>query len=281
MRLDKKVERVAAFVHRLLQRAVYYNDAMVCAVLLLVGETAQSHTKIRDMLRSSHTALNANAPPSERGETDYDPKARDPQFARATRECLWVLNLLSRHSHPSVVRLSVLLLFGKEIVFDSHPLDDMTPTNFLQMFVDAKANTKKTHDKKATGMAVFRRTTNPSIMPSASDPYFINANAQEVDVSALFLHRYAIQRQRFLDSLSQVKPSWGDLAEDEDAAIRVTDVDTALFGPSGALDLTGGDKEAKETKKAKPPRRRTRRRTTSLFQRTLPTTTCSPRVTMA
>lgn len=231
MRADKSKERVAAFVHRLLQRAIFFNDAMVCAVLLLVGEMAQSHPHVRSMLK---------AHPSKAANTDYDPKAREPLFANASTECVWTLNLLSHHSHPSVVKLSVLLLFGEDIVFDVHPLDDMTPLNFLNMFVDAKANAKADDDdakggNTATGISVFHRAAHKASLPSTSDPYFINASAQDVDVSALFLHRYAVQRQRFLDGLSQVRSTWGDTSGEADVALRVTNLDAALFGPSGAL----------------------------------------------
>lgn len=45
-----------------------------------------------------------------------------------------------------------------------------------------------------TGISVFRRAAHIPHIPSASDPYFIQASASEVDVAALFLHRYAVQR---------------------------------------------------------------------------------------
>jgi ribosome biogenesis protein MAK21 len=245
LRADKSKERVAAFVHRLLQRAVFFNDAMVCAVLLLVGEMAQTHRHVRNMLRAhpKSGAASASSSSSAAGAlstTGYDPKAREPLFANASSECVWALNLLSHHSHPSVVKLSVLLLFGEDIVFDVHPLDDMTPLNFLNMFVDAKANAKASDDdakggNTTTGISVFHRAAHKANLPSTSDPYFINASAQDVDVSALFLHRYAVQRQRFLDGLSQVRSTWGDTSGEADVALRVTNLDATLFGPSGTL----------------------------------------------
>ncbi|KAK7195292.1 CBF/Mak21 family [Novymonas esmeraldas] len=255
MRADKSKARVTAFVHRLLQRAIFFNDAMICAVLLLVGEMAQAHPHVRNMLKARanpDTAATATtAAAAHKGKTghagagaavasaDYDPKAREPLFANAAGECVWTLNVLARHSHPSVVKLSVLLLFGEDIVFDVHPLDDMTPLNFLNMFVDARANVKEDDDAKggntATGISVFHRSAHKASLPSTSDPYFINASAQNVDVSALFLHRYAVQRQRFLEGLSQVRSTWGDTSGEADVAMRVTNIDAALFGPSGVL----------------------------------------------
>lgn len=264
MRADKNQERVVAFVHRLLQRAVFFTDAMVCAVLLLVGEMSAAHPYVRQLIKPA-AAAKAKATSTAVAEQRYDPKARDPQFARASTECLWTLNLFTRHSHPSVVKLAVLLLFNEEVVFDVHPLDDMTDLNFLQMFVDAKSQSKSGTEEKATGgntgMSVFKRTIHTPSIPSASDAYFINASAQDVDVSALFLHRYAVQRQRFLDGLSQVRSTWGDTSGEADVAVRVGNIDNALFGPSGTLgdaaedgdddDDSDADSEADLTNKDK------------------------------
>ncbi|KAG5501498.1 hypothetical protein JKF63_03327 [Porcisia hertigi] len=267
MRADTSKARVAAFVHRLLQRAIFFNDAMICAVLLLVGEMSQAHPHVRNMLKAHANPAAASAAIAPKGKAPggtipnaaaaaaaaaasaaasassscYDPKAREPLFANAASECVWTLNVLSRHSHPSVVKLSVLLLFGEDIVFDVHPLDDMTPLNFLNMFVDAKANVKDDDDAASkggnttTGISVFHRASHKASLPSTSDPYFINASAQDVDVAALFLHRYAVQRQRFLEGLSQVRSTWGDTSGEADVAMRVTNLDAALFGPSGTL----------------------------------------------
>lgn len=278
LRADTSKERVAAFVHRLLQRAVYFNDAMICAVLLLVGEMAQAHPHIRQMLRARPQGSGGKSLTSSKSTASaassslpqaaaYDPKAREPQYAHASQEAVWTLDLLSRHSHPSVVKLSVLLLYGEDIVFDVHPLDDMTPLNFLNMLVDAKVSAKDGEEGpstagstsaagKTTGISVFHRTAHKATLPSTSDPYFIHAKAQDVDVAALFLHRYAVQRQRFLDGLSQVRSTWGDISGETDVAVRVTNIDAALFGPSGTLgDATASAEEAAgaaDAKKKKP-----------------------------
>eukprot|EP00744_Colponema_vietnamica_P011384 GILI01016012.1.p1 GENE.GILI01016012.1~~GILI01016012.1.p1 ORF type:complete len:913 (-),score=297.73 GILI01016012.1:94-2832(-) len=159
----------------------------------------------------------------------YDAKAREPQFARAQKECYWTLNALSRHSHPAVVKITVLLLLGEEVVFDSHPLDDLTITNFLQMFADAKSTMKSGDEGTTTGgnkgVAVFRRTIHVAANPSAADALFVSAAPESVDVTALFLHRYAVQRHKFLDALTDKKNNpWGDgKADGEDYDILASD----------------------------------------------------------
>eukprot|EP00658_Telonema_sp_P-2_P001381 TRINITY_DN1051_c0_g1_i3.p1 TRINITY_DN1051_c0_g1~~TRINITY_DN1051_c0_g1_i3.p1 ORF type:complete len:391 (-),score=161.88 TRINITY_DN1051_c0_g1_i3:175-1347(-) len=124
------------------------------------------------------------------------------------RRSIWALSMLSRHSHPAVAKISVLLLLGQEVVFDSHPLDDLTLPNFLQMFVDAKATPTEdltTVTGGSKGVAVFKRTMHVPVIPSASDAHFVEATPETVDVTALFLHRYAVQRQQFLHSQTSKK----------------------------------------------------------------------------
>ena len=166
----------------------------------------------------------------------YDAKAREPQFARAQKECFWTLNALSRHTHPAVVKIAVLLLLGEDVVFDSHPLDDLTIANFLQMFADAKSTAKAGEEGTTTGgnkgVAVFRRTIHVAANPSTSDALFVSAAPESVDVTALFLHRYAVQRHKFLDALTDKKSNpWGDAnalvgeSDDEDADVDAEDFD--------------------------------------------------------
>lgn len=297
LRSDTNPHRVAAFVHRLLQRSLMLHDAMVCAILLLVGEMAQAYPLVRALITgkgvvrpsSSHSSSNDRsksgavggeetikggknhrggemkshddgsspfrASPTSSPTGGYDPTHRTPDVqAGASRECLWTLNLLSRHSHPSVVQLAVLLLFQEDVVFDSHPLDDMTTLNFLEMLVDTSregsrskrsdllgsagsaSGTAKEEKSSVSGISVFRRTAQGgTVLPSASDTFFIQAKPSEVPVSALFLHRYAVQRQRFLDGLSQTRSTWGDASGEADVALRVRQLDKSLFGTSGVL----------------------------------------------
>lgn len=299
MRADTNPHRVAAFVHRLLQRSLMLHDAMVCAILLLVGEMANAYPLVRALITgkgvtrpsSSHSSRREGstqetwtgeekqtkgmtphrggemtphgdgshplrASPTSSAAGGYDPTHRTPDVqAGASRECLWTLNLLARHSHPSVVQLAVLLLFQEDVVFDSHPLDDLTTLNFLEMLVDTSREGSRSKrldplggsagsvsgaakDEKSSvgGVSVFRRTVQGgTVLPSASDKFFIQAKPSEVPVSALFLHRYAVQRQRFLDGLSQTRSTWGDASGEADVALRVRQLDKSLFGTSGVL----------------------------------------------
>lgn len=62
MRTDTNEERVTAFVHRLLQRALYFNPAMICAILLLVGEMVSTRIMVRHLIQP----VNKNKLPSSK-----------------------------------------------------------------------------------------------------------------------------------------------------------------------------------------------------------------------
>jgi len=249
LRTDSNSARVTAFVQRLVQRCIYFSEAFICAVLLLVGELVQTNPMVKKLLQNRPIETGSSTPAKV-----YDPKHRDPQHCGATNSTLWVLNTLTRHSHPSVVKLAVLILFGEELAFDSHPLDDISLSNFLNMFVDAKqkdvVDGTQVRDSHSKGVPVFRRAVHIPSIPSASDSYFVQADPEMVDVGAIFVHRYAVQRQRFLDGLAQVKSSWGDACGEDEVPANLTSCD-ALFGPEGgATKGTKDEKVPKNEKKA-------------------------------
>ena len=313
VRNDKNPNRVAAFVHRLLQRCMFANEAFICASLLLVAEAVNCHTTVRNLIRGKKATAetkkslvggaqvkSATAADDEDEEerfvdadrvkkttaqqqkkkpaaekpaaapdaaTRYNPQGRDPQYSHAASECFWVLNSLARHSHPSVVKLAVLIREGCDVSFDTHPLDDLTITNFLEMFVDASGGGEGTgpsdaHGNKLVsadtkGVAVFRRAVHVPHIPRFSDPNFAKQNPQDVDVSALFLHRFAVQRERFVEERGK-KPSaiWGTAEDDEEEKAeedgdavegRVSNINNAFMGAE--LKSEKKKEKKKDTKK--------------------------------
>jgi ribosome biogenesis protein MAK21 len=213
---DPSEDRVSAFVQRLLHRCLFDTEACICSTLLLIGELRQSRPFVRTLIsRQSEVSR-------------FDPQQREPMYAHAAGSCLWVLSLLMKHSHPSVVKLAVLLLLGSEIFFDSHPLDDLNLTNFLQMFADAETAGDTPGPEK--GVPVFRRSVHVPSIPSTSDDVFARAAPHSIDVSAIFLHRYVVQRQRFIDTQNQVRSNWGTTQGDDLLAERITDAEAAMFG---------------------------------------------------
>ena len=283
MRDDKNSERVVSFVHRLLQRALYHVEAFACAVLLLVAEVSRVHPLVRDLFRQQPQADGAalgeddeeehfvdadkaatvpNSKPEKKAKAqrEYSPTARDPQYARGRSEAMWTVNLLAHHTHPTVVKLAVLLLLGEDLSFDVHPLDDISFANFLDMFVenDAKEDREQGADGTAStatrlkGVPVFRRAVHVPSLPHMTSPEFIAMAPEDVDVSALFLHRFVRQRERFVASQADPSAVWEgrDAAEPPDAATALSGTNS-LFGPSATKKKN--KKKAKKEQAAEPP----------------------------
>eukprot|EP00672_Neobodo_designis_P021549 CAMPEP_0174852304 /NCGR_PEP_ID=MMETSP1114-20130205/25290_1 /TAXON_ID=312471 /ORGANISM="Neobodo designis, Strain CCAP 1951/1" /LENGTH=776 /DNA_ID=CAMNT_0016086889 /DNA_START=27 /DNA_END=2354 /DNA_ORIENTATION=- len=224
LREDSQQDRVVAFVHRLLQRCTVNSDPFVCASLLLIAELVRSVPLVASLLQQRAST----------GPSEYSPVAREPLFAKAKTECLWVLNLLQRHSHPSVVKLVVLLLLGEDVVYDIHPLDDLTLANFLNMFTDVDVDPSSVNRGANKGVPVFRRQMRVAALPRVSDRTFLEAAPDQVDPAHMFMHRYAHQRERFLARKTEpTSAAWESQAEKEAEDLQPTD---ALFGPALAAD---------------------------------------------
>jgi len=88
--------------------------------------------------------------PTQQGR--YDARKRDPLYCNADTSCLWELNLLSSHLHPSVATMAQTLLVGANVVYDGDPLKDLTLAAFLDKFV-TKASAHKTKIANASAAA--------------------------------------------------------------------------------------------------------------------------------
>lgn len=207
--------RVASFVHRMLQQCSFHNEAYVCSVLLMVGEFSRISPVVASLFNAATSGTRKQESKSARqqqgadddnqntnNDGSYDPKQRDPRFTNCVERhaCFWQLSALSRHSHPSVARLAKSLLAGDVIGFDVHPLDDLTLIHFLDMITEGKTTEKKKPSTEGKGVPVFHRNQHVPVLPKASDAAFARVHPSAVDPAALFLHRFAHQRQRFMHS---------------------------------------------------------------------------------
>jgi ribosome biogenesis protein MAK21 len=67
--------------------------------------------------------------------TGYEPAKRDPLFAKAEESCLWEINALCSHYHPSVVSFAKKMREAMEAIkYEGDPLKDFTFGSFLDKF---------------------------------------------------------------------------------------------------------------------------------------------------
>ncbi|KAI8834319.1 CBF/Mak21 family-domain-containing protein [Chytridium lagenaria] len=149
---DSLVVRVQAFLKRLLQLCSIMTSPFTCASLFMFSEIARSKPGVwslvlqpednteesfGDVDEDGTTTAKAGKPSRIAG---YDWKKRDPMHSLANASCLWELNALALHFHPTVSFYAKQLLTGKPIaapesVASYDPLQNHTLSRFLDRFV--------------------------------------------------------------------------------------------------------------------------------------------------
>ncbi|CAH1791855.1 unnamed protein product, partial [Owenia fusiformis] len=121
----------------------------------------------------------------------YDPYHRNPLYSLADRECIWELEKLETHFHPSVAMFAQAVMKGESIQYTSDPLQDFTLIKFLDRFV--YRNPKK---KLADSVSVMRRkeidVKGVKALAVNSDK-FLETTEEKIPVDEKFFHRYFSQ----------------------------------------------------------------------------------------
>jgi hypothetical protein len=142
---DNNINRVGAFLKRLLGLCLISEPPFICCVLLIVSQVLRNKHKLWKMLE-----LNKNT-------EVYDHIKRDPIYTNASDFGLAELNILSMHYHPTIQKFTKFIIenFNKEVIdYEGDPLVDFSLVNFLEKFilknpkVAKKSKQKKTEDEK-------------------------------------------------------------------------------------------------------------------------------------
>ncbi|KAI6190400.1 CBF/Mak21 family protein [Aphelenchoides bicaudatus] len=147
LKTDTVIERVRAFVKRLMQLALNNSASFAAAALLTYDELLKdkpSVIKVGDekMQKELVTKLDGSG---------YKPEVRNPLFARADLSTDTELLLLSQHFHPSVAHFAQSIVRGKPIVYKGNALMDFTLIRFLDRL--AFKNPKQKHKTAENGDA--------------------------------------------------------------------------------------------------------------------------------
>ncbi|KAJ3325788.1 hypothetical protein HDU76_013126 [Blyttiomyces sp. JEL0837] len=165
LKSDVSLNRVRAFVKRLVQTCTMATPPFICASLFLIGDVAKAKPGIWGMItqpeEDDFEEKFFDAPDededSEKGGDDaerkaaadkprqgddkkYDPRNRNPLYCRAELSCLWELLQFTQHFHPTVALYASTLLEGRPIVAPPNtkaydPLQNHTLARFLDRFV--------------------------------------------------------------------------------------------------------------------------------------------------
>ncbi|RXG55749.1 CCAAT/enhancer-binding protein zeta [Armadillidium vulgare] len=221
---DTNVNRVCAFVRRLLQVARYHSSEVASGVLFLISETVKDNRLLRkdlvfflmtgydmkpviktefvdkerkgDFKKKHRKKLLENSEKitvmQEVRTTEYNSHIRNPLYCGADLLPFWELVYFQKHFHPTVSLFASKLLEQIFIQYSGDPLEDLTLTRFLDRFV--QRNPKKIKTDKNDIAAVFgsRSVYAPkgsrSIKIDSED--FKNLQTDDVAPEDLFLHSY-------------------------------------------------------------------------------------------
>jgi len=124
-------------------------------------------------------------------KTGYLPQERNPMFCGAETSCLWELESLAEHFHPSVALFARNLLDNEKIKYGGDPLHDFTIPRFLDRFVFRNPKKDPGKNKPTTVLGkrnVYRPKGIKAIAPDSKD--FINRDVSSVPQDEMFLYKY-------------------------------------------------------------------------------------------
>ena len=161
----------------------------------------------------------------------YDPSKRDPQYAHAERSCMWEVQALSQHAHPSVSAMAKSMLAGVPVQYKGDPLKDFVLAEFLGKFI-----AKKTKPKKVQGGDSYMQPTGADKAPNMLAAY----EKKSVAPDEAFFHKFfEIRDSRAAKTLLKAKKRRAEEADvsDDDSSLAEDDF---LAGEEGD-DATYGD----------------------------------------
>ncbi|XP_067681734.1 CCAAT/enhancer-binding protein zeta-like [Haliotis asinina] len=120
----------------------------------------------------------------------YDPFHRNPVYCGADQACVWELEKLANHFHPSVALFAKTLLQKSPIVYTSDPLQDFTLIKFLNRFV--YKNPKKLEAVSKSVMSA-KQSVPKNQVPVTSDS-FIDRDENSIPEDEKYLYKYFSQK---------------------------------------------------------------------------------------
>lgn len=155
LRADVNLDRVKAFVKRLLQVVTMHQPSFICGTLYLLRELekvfpslstlidlpeedgSDEEEVIQDVYDKDSLldhAMPSSAMANKPSCQIYDPRKRDPTHANASSSPIWELLSLTAHYHPSVTLFATRLL-GHDSMPPKPDLQQNTLISFLDKFV--------------------------------------------------------------------------------------------------------------------------------------------------
>ncbi|CAL1383487.1 unnamed protein product [Linum trigynum] len=165
----------------------------------------------------------------------YDPRHREPSYCNADRASWWELRVLATHAHPSVATMAGTLLSGANIVYNGNPLNDLSPSAFLDKFMEKKPKQKEWH-----GGSQIEPSKKLDMDNNLIGPEILSLAEEDVAPEDVVFHKFYANKANSTNPKKQKKKKKKTSAE-EDAE------DLFDAGDGGADDdVAGGDESDNE-----------------------------------
>ncbi|KAJ7365571.1 hypothetical protein OS493_005686 [Desmophyllum pertusum] len=228
LKSDPSLNRLKAFVKRILQVCSFQQPAFICGTLFMVSELTKlkpaiksltqqpeeddeeehfvdvpsdeendNNTTTEDEPQTRHVdtpkgpTAGAHLSGAQRSQT-YKPQQRNPLYSGAENTCLWELDRLSRHYHPSVCLFACTLMKGDDIEYKGDPLQDFTLMRFLDRFV-YKNPKRKERDHGGSLMQPKMSSSRLAEEPVNTKAFLVKKE-EDIREDELFFHRYFKQK---------------------------------------------------------------------------------------
>jgi ribosome biogenesis protein MAK21 len=131
LKFDSNIPQVKAFIKRIVQITSMHSPGFICGVLFLLAELTTSRPELKALWAASSDI------------SEYDPRKRDPLYAKAESSSLWEISPLLHHYHPTVQLYAENLLKAQPNTVKPD-LALHTVKHFLDRFVYRNPKTKAT-----------------------------------------------------------------------------------------------------------------------------------------
>ncbi|GAA5891990.1 hypothetical protein JCM8208_002961 [Rhodotorula glutinis] len=271
-KVDKDVNRVAAFVKRLIQILAGMDTTFVLGGLFVVGELLSTTAGLRALLTVPEKVKIADVAEAtkKQGETadehatdHYDGKKREPKYAHAENSCLWELAPLLSHWHPTVSAYATALLDGDSLSAATD-LEQFSLAAFLDRFVyreTKKAAASKGSSMMQPGLAGQDKSGRVTLVKGAhksgkddvplNSDKFRRRNVHDVPVDQVFFHKFftskaALDGDKAKSATKRKGRRAGDDSDESDAesiADAGGEADGAVDADELAAAMEGDDDE--------------------------------------
>jgi ribosome biogenesis protein MAK21 len=268
LREDTVLSRVQAFLKRMLMCCLVTDTPFVCGMLLIVAEVLQVHKGAWTMITTKpdgeeeeqyfdipdsedERPAAVSTAPVPVSKPQFDPLKREPRYSGGNLACLYELNILAVHFHPTVRKWAKSLLLQQPFNYDSDPLLDFSMVNFLERF------SYQSPKPKLVAKLQGRRVRMSLIQEAVNSETFAKMDDSAVREDELFFkHYFRLKKKPEIEAKTDSEEEGSEEMEEEEDGESEGEEEAFNFSDiedEGGEDVGDLEEEDKPGKKRKLP----------------------------